>query len=53
LREGRGWKALKEGAGFGNKGAAGIGGDDFIESLAGCLGSIFLNLNSGEADGGA
>jgi len=52
LREGRGWEALEERSGLRNKGAASIGGDDFVQSLASCFGSIFLNLDSGEADGG-
>ena len=49
-----GWrKAIEEGAGFGEEGAAGVGGDDFIQDLAGGFGAIFLDLNPGEAHRGS
>ena len=50
---GSGGKAFEEGASVGEEGAAGIGGEDIVEDLASGFGSIFLNLEMGEADGGA
>ncbi len=50
---GSGGKAFEEGASVGEESAAGIGGEDIVEDLASGFGSIFLNLEMGEADGGA
>ncbi len=50
---GGGWKAFEEGASVGDEGATSIGGEDIAEDLSSGFGSIFLNLEMGEADGGA
>jgi len=50
---GGGGTGFEEGASVGEESAAGIGGEDIVEDLASGFGSIFLNLETGEADGGA
>jgi hypothetical protein len=52
---GVGWRgeALEKGAGFWEKGASCLCGNDIGEDLAGGLGSIFLNLYACETDGGS
>jgi len=50
---GGGGKSFEEGAGVGEEGTSGIGGENIIEDLASGFGPIFLNLEAGEAEGGA
>ncbi len=50
---GGGGKAFEEGASVGEEGTTSIGGEDIVEDLSSGFGSIFLNLEMGEADGGA
>jgi hypothetical protein len=46
-------EAFEKGAGFCKKGTSCFCGNDIGEDLAGCLGSIFLNLYACEANGGS
>ena len=50
---GSGGKAFEKGASVGEEGTTSIGGEDIVEDLSSGFGSIFLNLEMGEADGGA